>query len=69
MAALAVLAFAGGAQASRSGPAEIAAATVLAGSAAFVVFNEGIANWQALLFAALLSILALTALRAKAGPD
>lgn len=68
VAALAVLAFAGGTQASRPGPAEIVAATVLAGSAAFVVFNEGIANWQALLFAALLSILALTALRAQAAP-
>jgi hypothetical protein len=68
VATLAVLAFAGGAQASRPGPAEIAAATVLAGSAMFVVVNEGIANWQALLFGALLFILALTALRAKAGP-
>ncbi|MGH6832595.1 MAG: beta-1,6-glucan synthase, partial [Methyloceanibacter sp.] len=43
VAALAVRAFAGGTQASRPGPAEIAAATVLGGSAAFVVFNEGIA--------------------------
>ena len=36
----------------------------LAGSALFVVFNEGIANWQALWFAGLLLVLALTAYRA-----
>jgi exo-beta-1,3-glucanase (GH17 family) len=64
--ALAVLAFARAKSA--PGPAEIAAATTLAGSALFVVVNEGIANWQALLFAASLSILALTALRAKVAP-
>ena len=35
----------------KPGAAEIAAAGVLAGSALFVVVNEGIANWQALLLA------------------
>jgi glucan 1,3-beta-glucosidase len=67
--ALAVLAVAGGTLASRPGPAEIAAATVLAGSALLVVCNEGIANWQALLFGALLLIFALSALRVKAAPS
>jgi hypothetical protein len=41
---------------------------VLAGSALFVVVNEGVANWQALLLAGLLLLLALTALQAKAVP-
>ncbi len=66
--ALAVLACAGGKVPPLPGAAEIAAATVLAGSALFVIANEGIANWQALLFASLLLILALTALRARAVP-
>ena len=35
---------------------------------AFVIANEGIANWQALLLAGLLLLLALTALRAKVAP-
>jgi len=52
----------------RPGGAEIAAAALLTGSAVFVTLNEGIANWQALVFAALLLLLALTALRAKAAP-
>ena len=56
------------ARALRPGAAEIAAAAVLTGSAVFIVANEGIANWQALLFAALLLLLALTAFRAKAAP-
>ena len=41
---------------------------MLAGSALFVIANEGIANWQALVLAGLLLLLALTALRAKAAP-
>ena len=45
---------------SRAGAAEIAAAVVLAGSALFVIVNEGIANWQALLFAGAALLLALT---------
>lgn len=65
--ALAVLAFAGGNAPARPGAAEIAAATVLVGSALFVIANEGIANWQALLFASLLLVLALTALRVSPG--
>jgi glucan 1,3-beta-glucosidase len=49
------------------GIAEWVAAGVLAGSALFVVFNEGIANWQALWFGTLLLLLALTAYRATPG--
>lgn len=44
--------------------AEWVAAFVLVGSAVFVVFNEGIANWQALWFGGLLLVLALTAYQA-----
>jgi glucan 1,3-beta-glucosidase len=66
--ALAVIAFMGAGAPSRPGAAEIAAAAVLTGSALFVIANEGIANWQALWFAALLVVLALTALRARAAP-
>jgi exo-beta-1,3-glucanase (GH17 family) len=67
--ALAILAFAGAPAPRRPGSAEIAGATVLAGSAIFVIANEGIANWQALLFASLLVVLALTLLQAEAGPS
>ena len=45
------------------GIAEMAAAALLTGSALFVIWNEGIANRQALWFAALLGALAVTALR------
>ncbi|MEX1059543.1 MAG: beta-1,6-glucan synthase [Methyloceanibacter sp.] len=65
--ALAVLAFARGKIPPRPAAAEIVAATVLVGSALFVIANEGIANWQALLFGSLLLILALTALRVSPG--
>jgi hypothetical protein len=41
---------------------------VLTASALFVVANEGSANWQALVLAGLLVLLALTALQAKAAP-
>jgi exo-beta-1,3-glucanase (GH17 family) len=51
----------------RSGNTEVIAALLLAGSALFVIANEGIANWQALLFASLLIVLALTLLQADAG--
>jgi exo-beta-1,3-glucanase (GH17 family) len=64
--ALAILAFTSGSAPPRPGSAEIAGAAVLAGSALFVIVNEGIANWQALLFAGLLVLLALTLLRACA---
>jgi exo-beta-1,3-glucanase (GH17 family) len=49
----------------RTGAAEIAAAALLTGSALFVIVNEGIANWQALWFAALLLVLSLTFLRTQ----
>jgi glucan 1,3-beta-glucosidase len=65
---LCVLAFADNESRPRPGVAEMAAAAILAGSALFVIANEGIANWQALLFAGLLLILALTCLRARAAP-
>ena len=41
---------------------------MLAGSALFVAVNEGVANWQALWFAGLLVLLALTALRTTPAP-
>jgi glucan 1,3-beta-glucosidase len=66
--ALAILAFANNRALSRTGNAERMAASVLTGSAVFIMLNEGIANWQALLFATLLLLLALTAMRAKAAP-
>jgi glucan 1,3-beta-glucosidase len=51
------------------GLAERTAAALLTGSAVYVVANEGIANWQALWFAGLLLILAVTALWARPAPD
>jgi hypothetical protein len=47
----------------RAGPrghAETIAAIVLAGSAIYIVLNEGFANWQALWFGAVLTVLAVT---------
>jgi exo-beta-1,3-glucanase (GH17 family) len=52
-----------------TGVAEWVAACLLTGSALFVIFNEGIANWQALWFGGLLVVLALTALRTTPAPD
>ena len=52
----------------RPGPAEITAALLLLGSSAFIIVNEGIANWQAVWLAVLLTLMALTTLRAKAEP-
>ena len=66
--ALAVAAFMGARGAFRPGLADIAAACVMAGSALFIVANEGIANWQAVWLALLLAILAVTVLRARAAP-
>jgi glucan 1,3-beta-glucosidase len=66
--ALAVLAFAGNPSNSPPEIAERTAAAVLAGSALYIALNEGIANWQAMLFSALLLLLALTCLRVKAAP-
>ena len=48
--------------------AELVASAVLVGSALFIVANEGGANYQAVWFALLLILLALTALRARAAP-
>jgi hypothetical protein len=64
--ALSVLAFANRKQAAAPGTAEMVAAVFLAGSALFVVINEGLANWQALTFASLLLALAFTCLKAEA---
>jgi glucan 1,3-beta-glucosidase len=64
--ALAILAFAGAPAPHRPGMAEIVGAIVLVGSALFIIANEGIANWQALLFACLLVVLALTLLQGPA---
>ena len=66
--ALCILAFAGRKAPPQPDAAEIAAAVVLTGSALFVIANEGIANWQALLFGGLLVLLALTVLEARAAP-
>ena len=66
--ALAALAFMGARAHVRSGAAEIAAACVLAGSALFIVANEGAANWQAVWLALIFVLLALTVLRARAAP-
>jgi glucan 1,3-beta-glucosidase len=64
--ALAILAFAGAAPPHHPGMAQIVGAIVLTGSACFVIANERIANWQAVLFACLLVVLALTLLRGPA---
>jgi glucan 1,3-beta-glucosidase len=66
--ALFILAFANARTSPNPGQAEIVATAVLAGSAVFVTANEGSANWQAVWFALLLVLLALTALRARALP-
>jgi len=66
--ALFILALTNSRTAPDSGRAELAAAAVLAGSALFIMANEGGANWQAVWFALLLILLALTALRARAAP-
>jgi glucan 1,3-beta-glucosidase len=63
VAALAILAAMHSPGASKPGVAETVAAILLIGSALFVVWNESLANWQALWFGALLVALALTALR------
>jgi glucan 1,3-beta-glucosidase len=48
--------------------AETAAAGILAPAAVYIVINETVANWQALLFCAGLVMLALTLARARAAP-
>lgn len=64
--ALAILAFAGTRAPHLPGMAEIVGAIVLVCSALFIIANEGIANRQAVLFACLLVVLALTLLQGPA---
>jgi glucan 1,3-beta-glucosidase len=49
--------------------AETVAAATLALSAVYIVFNETLANWQALWFAAGLLVLAVSLLPERAAPD
>jgi exo-beta-1,3-glucanase (GH17 family) len=49
------------------GRAERVAAVTLLGSAAFIVLNESVANWQAAWFATMLAVLAVTLLRLRDG--
>jgi exo-beta-1,3-glucanase (GH17 family) len=48
--------------------AEKLAAGILAGSAIYILLNESVANWQALLLCAGLAMLAVTLVRVRAGP-
>ena len=55
----------------RAGPrgvAETVMAVLLGASAAYIVFNEGFANWQALCLAAVLAGLTMTLLRSRDAP-
>jgi glucan 1,3-beta-glucosidase len=61
--ALLVLARRNSAGLDRDGPAEPAAALILAASAVFIAFNETFWNWQALWFAAVLLALSLACWR------
>ncbi len=63
IAALAILAFAHASTSPQPGRAETVGALVLTGSGLFIIANEGTANWQAVLFAVLLVVLALTLLQ------
>jgi hypothetical protein len=49
----------------REGIAEQTSAALLAGSAIYIFFNEGLLNWQAQWFAALLLLLAAACLRLR----
>jgi hypothetical protein len=53
----------------RRGAAEIAAAAILALCAIYIAFNESFANWQAIWFAAVLLVFAVTLLRVRGAPD
>jgi hypothetical protein len=55
----------GGRGQSPLGRAERISAVTLAASAAYIVFNEGFENWQALWFAAMLAVLAVTLFRLR----
>jgi glucan 1,3-beta-glucosidase len=63
-----VLSLVGPRGAAARGAAETAFASVLAGSAAYIVLNEGFGNWQALWLGAVLAALALTLFRRRAAP-
>ena len=54
-------------RARRRGAAELAAATVLAVAVPYIVFNEGVANWQSLWLCAALAGLAVTLARVRDG--
>jgi glucan 1,3-beta-glucosidase len=56
----AIAAALGAGRAGARGRAETIAAVTLAGSAVYIVLNEGFANWQALWFGAVLVVLAVT---------
>jgi glucan 1,3-beta-glucosidase len=64
-----VLSFVGGRAAGEVGVAEKAFALVLVLAALYVVPNEGLANWQALWFGAVLTALAVVLLRLRDAPD
>jgi exo-beta-1,3-glucanase (GH17 family) len=51
------------------GAAEVAASAVLAASVPYIVFNESLANWQALWVSAMLAALALTLARVRDARD
>jgi hypothetical protein len=50
---------------SRLGRAELVSAATLAASAVYIVLNESLENWQALWFAAMLVVLAVTLFRSR----
>ena len=50
---------------SRLGRAELVSAVTLAASAVYIVLNESFENWQALWFAAMLVVLAVTLFRLR----
>jgi glucan 1,3-beta-glucosidase len=51
--------------ASRLGRAELVSAVTLAASAVYIILNESLENWQALWFAAMLVVLAVTLIRLR----
>jgi exo-beta-1,3-glucanase (GH17 family) len=65
IAAFAILALSSAPISHRPGMAERVGALVLAGASVYIIANEGIANWQAVLFACLLVVLALTLLQGR----
>ena len=65
MVALFIATFASPSGLKREGIAELTSAALLAGSALYIFFNEGLLNWQAQWFAALLLCLAAVCLRLR----